>query len=392
MSTVKIIDFYSVKNFHQIFNASLLCICAQFSEKIIYKLPKTYSNSIEDIFENIDISVTSKIELKKILTFEKNTKKGALFRHILGFFICIYEYLINNKELLIYNYTNYFSLPIILMINRFFRKKVIFTMHGELRLIEENPKWYKTSRLFKYIINLSLRRLFHKSNSYILILGDSIRDNLEKVYPGIANNIISICHPRLDKNSCSLQKPKKSYPRSKKLIIGTVGVMNKYKGIDNLIYLADNLKDEIRQDGVEIRSIGKVSGINPIDYPLITWIGASNGLSRQEFVDNINELDFILYLYSNNYKYFASGAILDSLECEKPIISLCNDYFNYILKGINIGYVMPDMASIIELIRKIISSQDKINHHYDFDEFANRTSISSIGIQMKSQLEEKSLI
>lgn len=52
---------------------------------------------------------------------------------------------------------------------------------------------------------------------------------------------------------------------------------------------------------------------------------------RDELEARVKKLDFILYLYpTDSYQLMASGAILDALSLQKPIIALKNDYFDYI--------------------------------------------------------------
>ncbi len=387
MRTVKIVDFYSIKAFHEVFNLSLVCICAKIADKVTYKLPRGYWQNIASKLSTLKDCDISKVVLKPKPAFERNSKAASFVRHVLGFWICLWEYLtLKRDSLLIFNYTNYFSLPIILVVNRWVKKRVIFTIHGELELLEKDVPIYKVSGIFKRIILASFRHWLHKSNAYVLVLGDSIKKNLTDLFPDIENNIISICHPmiNLDRTDWSVKR------RGDKLVVGTVGVMNRAKGLDSLIKLSDLLKDDIVAGRLELRCVGRVSGINLSDYPLIKWIGSYDFLSREEFNRNVKELDYVLYLYSDSYKFCASGAILDALMCHRPIISLQNNYFDYILDGTKIGYMLPSVDSVCATIIDLVASNDNApSFDREFDGLLRKTSVSVISASLELQLIDR---
>jgi len=267
------------------------------------------------------------------------------------------------------------------------KKNVIFTMHGELGLLEKVVPIYKVSGVFKMIMTASFKHWLHGSNAYVLVLGDSIKNNLVELFPKIGNNIISICHPMVDFNQADWTTKK----RGDKLVIGTVGIMNMAKGIDSLIRLSELLQEDIIAGKLELRCVGRVSGITPSDYPLIKWIGSSDFLSREEFNDNIQELDYILYLYSDSYKFCASGAILDALICHRPIISLRNNYFDYILNGAKIGYLLSSVDSVCSTIRRLIDTNERPFFEKEFVSLKEKTSISGISDSLNKQLIERGI-
>ena len=66
------------------------------------------------------------------------------------------------------------------------------------------------------------------------------------------------------------------------------------------------------------------------------------------------QIDYALFTYKlNSYKYTASGALIDAINFEKPIIALSNDYVKsyFDIYG-NIGYLCN---SYEELKNKIIT-------------------------------------
>ncbi len=390
---IKIVDFFSINTFHEVFNLSLLSICANIGDKVIYKTSVGYGKNINSKLLSIIHKVNlSKICIKSKPTLEYDSKFGALMRHLIGFWICLWEYLILAKNsLLIFNYTNYFSLPIILLLNRFLDKKIIFTIHGELGLVEQKIPKLKTSWFFKHIIKFSFKYLLLKSNGYILVLGNSIKRNLLGLYPKLSNNIIAICHPVIAFSS-GQYKTKKQH--REKLTIGTVGIMNKAKGVESLIQLSNLLKDEIISGKLELRCIGKVYEEDISKYPLIKWIHSEEMLSRDLFEQSIRDLDFILFLYNkNSYKFCASGALFDSLICRTPLIALHNDYFDDVLSDVEIGYLLPSIESIADLILNLEHGyKEDLKFDVGFERLETKTSITGISSIFKKQLIERNLL
>ena len=134
MKQIKLIDYYGIKNFHEIINLSLIVMCSRIFSKVTYiSGASTYSN-LNKLITKYNYQ-SDNITLKKCRIYEKDTSIGALLRTIYGFFISLFTYLCSKrKTILLYVYTNPLSLPLILLFNRFLNKKIIFTMHGELEL------------------------------------------------------------------------------------------------------------------------------------------------------------------------------------------------------------------------------------------------------------------
>ena len=88
-------------------------------------------------------------------------------------------------------------------------------------------------------MRFSFRYLICKSNAHALVLGDSIKNNILEQFPQLKNNILSICHPYYVEDT----ETKTKTGNDGIIRIGTVGVMNKAKGLDSLLILSSKLKD-----------------------------------------------------------------------------------------------------------------------------------------------------
>lgn len=388
MKKVKIIDFQSTNNFHEMINLSMAIICTKIFDVTVYKSGKSSNKTIQALYWSHKKSE----ELNSNITFiprpvcESQNKLSFQIRVLCGFFITIYEYIISNpKQVLLYNYTNAFSLPVILLINMLLQKKIIFLMHGELELqYNKYIPFYKPTRWYRTFHNISFRYLLSHSSAYILVLGDSIKTNLCNLHPQITNHVLSICHPYIINNELT---PNKS-PINKPLTIGTIGLMNRAKGVEKLIELSQLLSEEIKRNEVEIMSIGKVTDIDINKYKQINWIGGYNSIPRDIFENHIESLDYILYLYpSTSYKLTASGAILDAIKLKKPIICLANDYFKYIMQNDIIGYMVNDIYEVSEIIKQLIRTpQEKKDYTPQFQELSKRISITHNTELLKKEL------
>ena len=97
-------------------------------------------------------------------------------------------------------------------------------------------------------------------------------------------------------------------------------------------------------------------------------------VSREELEKRIEELDIILFLYPcNSYKLMASGAILDALSMQKPIIALKNDYFEYIFKKYSaFGYLFDSIDEIIEVLNRKEKLYKSIQEKLSVDRVSER--------------------
>ena len=388
-TNIKIIDCDAIKTFHEVFSLSLIIMCARFADKVTYNVGKSAYLNITKL-KNKQKNIPSNINIKKKAVFEKDSKLGAFIRTLTGFFITLYEYtILSRQQILIFAATNPLSFPIIITLNILLRKKIIFTIHGELELQRNSPRFGHPSWLYKRMHTIGILLLRYSPKSKLLVLGESIKRNLCKIFPHAANNIISINHPILN---VSWRKPV-SNKSTTPLTIGTTGVMKKEKGIQNLIKLSNLLNKEVKKGLLTIKSIGKVEGVDVTPYTLIEWIGKESVMPREDFDKYINELDYILYLYpTDSYKLTASGAIMDSIRLQIPILSLENDFFCELMKDVSIGYICKTTEELADVIRDLLYNNKKKDYSLAFKELANKASISYNSTILESALKQSKFI
>ena len=385
MKTLKIIDFYSINNFHEIVNFSLLQCFSNIYSNVIYIVGKSAYENMQKLSTQNKIEF-SNVTFKSKWVVELAHPLGALLRMLVGFFIFLKEYFMLKKgETIFYNYNNPFALPFIALLNRFFKKNIIIIFHGELEFFITSIPFYKLHYIYRVFNYLSFKYLLKNSNIRILLLGDSIKNNLLEIFPQVANQIISINHPYIFSGESS-----NSIKLNEQLTIGTVGLLIPEKGLYKLFDISKALEKEIEGNQLKIKVIGKVpSFVNKENYNEITWM-PNEYIPRDIFDKEIETLDFILFLYpTNSYKLIASGALLDAISKEKPIIALHNSYFEECFAQHKVGYLCESVEEIIKTIRHLITTENQTL----YEQYVNNIKLlkNKFTIEYNTQLLKKLL-
>ena len=336
------------------FNLSLILMCSDIFTRVDVVLGKSSFFNLRYLCNNLGVQFPENISISTKSICEKETSWGAFVRTFMGGFQFLREYVsLEMDTCLISNYCNPFALPFILLLNRILKKKVVITCHGDLELLEKcSGKIWKPSFLYSKIFKVCFKYLLSKSYVNILVLGSSIKENITAMYPVVENNIIVINHPYIFSNA------KKMHSYSNALIIGTLGRLNKQKGLSAFLQVARHFDQQIQDGKLILKSIGgKPCEINTKDWMNIKW-GEEYAMSRDEFEKEINTLDYILCLYPvDSYKFTASGIIMDAFRFLKPIIGLRNNFFKSIPVHYKIGYIGETLEEVIGFIDKELSQK-----------------------------------
>lgn len=391
MERVKIIDYYAVGTFHEVVNYSFVKLCAGVFKQVRYLSGKSASQNMQRMFVQAEEMTPDNVSYGVMPNYEPDTPIGARLRDVWGFFLTLYHYVVTSRStLLFYNYTNKFSLPLILMLNVLLQKKVVFVFHGELEFLVGKVSYLKLSGWYKQSMQFSFRHLFMKSPAYALVLGDSIRKNLAGIFSHLFPHILSICHPYiLDNTGEHRVIEEKDNP----VRIGTVGTMKESKGLREFLALSGLLEDLLTQKRLELYSVGRVYA-GGIDLGKeINWVGHEKGLPRDEFEKQIQQLDYLLYLYPKEpYRFTASGAILDAVKMRKPILSLRNDYFDYLLDGCPIGYVRDSVEDLAQVIRDIVAGKLQEDFSAGFESLSEKVSLEANARVFENELKRMNCI
>ena len=345
------IDTYSTENAHEMFNASSLKMFSLIYDAIEYRAAKSSQQNILNLLKGLP----DNIHYKKIILPTWNRKSiGRLFMQIISTITNVYYILTSHKDIdIIINYNTAMSLYPINWSVKLSGKKTLLVCHGEMQDLElkRRTKWiFRKSMTLFTRTNINIAK-----NLYFAVLGESIKKNVEKVVSQqVKEKLISFDHTAIF-NSFPLVDQKES----NKLIIGMVGILRESKGSIDFFKLAHHFKGN---QHVEFRVIGYL----PNSHECINEAGIvipegmnNNYVSREEMYNQIRQLDYTVYLLpKDGYKYTASGSIFDTIDCERPIISLHNDYIDYLfsLCG-NFGFLIKDTNEMIKTIEKLIENR-----------------------------------
>jgi glycosyltransferase involved in cell wall biosynthesis len=361
--SVYIIDSFSHHSFHEMFTASFINVCTYIFEDIFYYSCKSTRKCIKNILKRASIG-NGKITTKTIFVLVIENKYLRILRYIVSAIVDIFCLVkLPRNELIVYCYNNIFSSPILNKLNKYLNKKVVVFCHGELELLNDNG--IESLGPFAKIIKKKLSSLLLKKNTKItknlifIVLGNGILSNLEKILPSdIVNSFYAIDHPYI------FDDPQKKCKEQNKLSLGTVGVVSKGKNIDQFIHIVKSFLPEIKTKEISFSATGAIyyKRKELLDAHIDIPSEENTLMSRAEFNARIQRLDYILFFYhSKTYKYLASGAVLDAINAEIPIIALKNDYFEYLFSRFGLfGYLVDSIDGMEDVIRKIIAGK-KVN-------------------------------
>lgn len=343
----KYINSYAYRSQHDLINTALLkAVYENFKEVEVY----TGNSSWEILKKNF--SGINKIKFLYVVSGK--SKISGLLRYICSAINNIFILLASKRtDILFYNFNNVFSLHGLNFINLWLKRKIIIVCHGELELLISNEGGFQ-SKIMRFLCrNFYFKTKMSNDISYI-VLGDCIIDNLNKlISKQKINHFFSLDHPFIPYNIVSSENQKSS-----PIKVGTVGELNSYKGAEEYVRLLQTIPIEVLRK-VEFYSIGSVtSQYTELTESNVIIPGNGYRLSRSEFDDYVEKLDYILFFYGNDkYKLIASGAIFDAIKYKKSIIALENTYFNYLTNKFGkIGFLCKDIKQMSEVIIQLSES------------------------------------
>ncbi len=370
------IDTYSTETLHEMFNAASLKVFATIYPQIEYYADRTTKEHMVKLIKGLPPNVTyHEIHVpcaKSILT------------NILKIIYAIWnnsKAIISAKknDIIYINYNNIYALPFINLFAKWTKKKVLLQCHGELNQLQ---KGYEQNCLSQKCLSLlRSQRAKLAANLYICILGKSIEKNLQVYFSKqVTRKVIVFDHPGLFQENIT------PYSYSNILKIGCIGTLRKTKGLDSYIKLASEFKSYNKQ--IAFYSIGRIM-INPklfTDAGIIIPAECGNSyLNREELYQLVTQLDVILYLYSkDSYSLTASGAIFDAIDCERPILALKNDYFEYIFNKVGtLGYLANNMD---ELKEELIQLKNGKRYNVNFKLAKEYLGVKNISKELQREL------
>lgn len=370
---VNLIDTFSIRSTHEQFNATLLVMLSQTFKSVKYFAGK---ESKQDVFSILSNYQLKNIDYKPCYVVLGKGKMSLLMRHLCSLIQNTKFLLVSSRDdLIIYPFNNLFNIWIINFINHFLNRKILIFCHGELELLTKTAvKVGLLHTLLCFFCRTFFQGRFIQYNIkiYYVVMADKILSNLKPlVNKRCFSQMISLDHAYIFHPHIRVRE------NSKSLKIGTIGLLNRLKGADNLCLLADKLNSRVRED-LSISAIGRIMYdaeslcSRKINMPSLV---KKTSLSRTDFEMEVDKLDYIIFLYPRDtYKLIASGAVMDAIRLRIPIIAIRNDYFEYLFQKVgNFGVLVDNLEQMAKLINSICQRKEKFTN-IDFDKIQAKVS------------------
>lgn len=365
------LDYYSKGESHSDGNASMLALLMKQhpNESFHIFCSAGHYECLKNILKNASIKQNNIIfhEIKV------QPEKYEYSRFIIDFKLVkkIFDFAKREKETKIFStFTTtifLYYLKIFLLLNPSI--STITTIHAELERLYIFKYSSGFSGLRKYFtilyclfFGLYLPLSINLKNYKSLVYGESIKYNLLKKVPLLKNdNIIAINHPYI------LNKVSEYEPFKNGMVnFGLLGLIDKKKNGVNLLKLLDLLKEQ-NSKNFKIFLIGHIRNKITEEYlseslkcSFIDRASNDTEFIPKELRDELeNKIDYNIYTYNTDgYKLTASGAFMDAISFEKPILAIKNDFFKYYFNKFgNIGYLFDNIEDMSQKMIEIIEQK-----------------------------------
>ncbi|WP_207536420.1 hypothetical protein [Desertivirga arenae] len=232
----------------------------------------------------------------------------------------------------------------------FKRIRVIITLHSELGLLKEENKKKIVERVYAKLLLAAFRKQVR--NLKFLILNEEVANSVTNEKFLNERQIISIDHPYIFEVI-----PEKSPIDGGPIVFGHLGVAKLSKRSHLFFKLAESMKEEIELGIVKFIVVGRVlAEMMPFLNNYVEYSTSNKLLDRDEYIKQARDIDYSVFLYDDkSYGFTSSGAIMDALAFEKPILSIQLGIFNTIFgKDCPPGYVYNNFEEMNISIRSVI--------------------------------------
>lgn len=351
--TAYIIDNLSRNSFHEVINLCFLMMISELYDEVIYYGEKT---SVKNI---LTLSTKCNIHFNNVTFIEMNIHDVHIKPNSINYLFdairigwlnhkCLRN--VKNNSDVFYNNFLHFT-PIF---NHLFHRKdvkVFYLCHGEIEYFEKA----KGCGVFAHIFGAYLKWLFCntriENNNRFILLSENMAEFLRmKVNEVNRNTIYGMDH-------CYIRPMRRNFSQSidyKGVKIGIIGAVSPTRGISSL----KKLLSKLTNGNIMIYAISTIS--EKIDSNYLKYLNKTDKRIPFDLYNKyVSEMDCYLFLYDvDSYKYTASGAMLEAIWNEKPILALNNYYFRYMFdKFGDLGY----LANSVDELAKIVNSIDKSN-------------------------------
>ena len=226
-------------------------------------------------------------------------------------------------------------------------------LHGQLGGVI-GPRHRHPIRRFQEM-KTALTLLGNAKIQYI-VLEKSLQTVLLKNIPALEKKVEVLPHPLPPNEAQTI-----SEALERPIRFGFLGLANQQKGFPAFVHLAETfMKQDC--DQAEFHAIGRFPSNEPmvLELDALATKPVMDRLSRQDYVNGIDQLHFVLFPYdASYYELNSSGALLDALAWAKPMIARRIPLFEEMfLKNGDIGYLFNTEDELLSIVKQIVQEID----------------------------------
>lgn len=246
---------------------------------------------------------------------------------------------------------------------RFKDIRVVVTLHGELELIKKPGGQSKIERLYGDILRNALDR--SPANIKYLVLGQSIKDQVLKNNILKTDQVLTIEHPYVfpdvDAASYSYQVPS----------FGHLGIAKRSKNSQMFFELADRFSTKVHAGGARFALIGRRwTDITLPPDSSVEYATSTEFLDRATYLNRLESIQYAVFFYDDeHYGMTGSGAIMDAIAFNKPIICLRNSYFAnlFALTDVQPGWIFNTFEELCDKVSQITDGRESSTYAMQVD-------------------------
>lgn len=355
---------------HEIIDASVIMMLSSIFSTVEVK----FLNKRSTIIENI---VRSHVTVNNVrfVPYKNDIRKGAL--HDLKAALLESWTILkgSHSSLYISTFNNMFCCHLNNFISRLTRKKVMLICHSEVNVVTKGNS--KIRGMWASLINRFYTKSLLGRNVKLVVLGDHILRELPKyIEPSRMKHFYSIDHPYFrDGDTLGTHQLDKS-----NIKIGVIGGVSKDSahGYNHILHFAETLSSNAVFKIYLVSFIAKdIMDTFPNNIVIVNRTGGY--LPRKKYEDAIEKMDYILLPYSSSeYNLIASGAVLEAIVRNKPVIMYTNNYFRYLTgKFGDFGYFVEEEKALVNCLTddsnylRLINNERQIAKKYCLQKLGN---------------------
>lgn len=358
--TAYIIDAYSHGSYHEVINQGYLMMISELYEKVIYVADKSSCENLRILLDKCNFKYNNITFKEKRFSKIKLKSKGISYLlNILRVSFWNYYYYVKAPSCVdvFYNNNLFFAITLISLFSN--KRNNIYDMcHNEMELIDSKSVYSSAtsilSKYFRYVFcKIKLNRIFH----FILLSPDMVYYFNSLISEKNHSRIFSIDHTYI---RAELQYEVKMDNTDKHIRVGIPGAITQQRGGRQLKKILEGIKN----DDICIYALSTCS--ENIENEHFVKLNKDNSLMPFEQYSNyVKSMDMMLLLYDvDSYKLTASGAVLEAIWNEKPVVALSNMYFSYLFNKFGqLGELASDVESLIGILNNI-HDMDYFDCHY----------------------------